>query len=190
MRRDPWSTGIGLGAAAAALAALVLWIPNDTETGLVETFRRSTVIGDALAPSAVAILLAALGLWMAAAGRLGRAAPIAPGIDRASLDFLGRLAAVLAAGFALLAWTGPAAVGAVNALGGEIGSYRMLLDTPPYKYLGFLLGGFVLAFGSMVVVAGRPRRRDAVAAAAAVAALAALVDLPFEDLLLPPNGDQ
>ena len=64
------------------------------------------------------------------------------------------------------------------------GDYRPLRDDPPWKYIGFVAGGALLIFSLNALV----ERRLALAIAIALA-LALAWDLPFEDLLLPPNGD-
>ena len=189
MRIDPWSLGVAAVVAAFALLTLGVWIPADVETGVVETFRRRVVIGDAMAPTAAAIGMIAAAALLAVSAvlgpRLGRAAP-----DRQSVLFAVRLAAAIAAGLVLMTHTGPLAVDLVNALGGAVGSYRELRDTAPYKYLGYLVGGTVLVAGAIAVVEQRLTRGAALAGVVATVALMLLYDLPFDDLLLPPNGDQ
>ncbi len=189
MRIDPWSLGVAAVIAAFALATLGIWIPADIESGAVETFRRRTVIGDALAPTVVAIgMVAAAGLL--AASEILRPRRAKPPLDGHSLVFVVRMAAAIAFGLVLMSHTGPLAVDAINALGGGIGSYRELRDTVPYKYLGYFLGGTVMAGGAIAVVEQRLTRSAAVAAGLATLALIVLYDLPFDGLLLPPNGDQ
>ena len=189
MRRDSWGLGLAGAFAAFAAATLGLWIPGDVESGMVETFRRRTSIGDAMAPTAAAagMLAAAVALGCAAALR---PRPAADPLDRNSLLFIVRIAAVVGAGLVLMAHAGPLVVEAVNALGGGIGSYRELRDTFPYKFLGYVLGGAVMVAGMIAVIEQRLSAAALVAAAIATLALAVLYDVPFDDLLLPPNGDQ
>lgn len=189
MRIDPWSLGIAAVVAAFALLTLGLWIPADVESGVVETFRRRTVIGDAMAPTVVAIAMIVAAALLAVSAVLGpRRDEAAP--DRQSVLFVARIAAVIALGLGLMSYTGPLTVDAINALGGAIGSYRELRDTIPYKYLGYLIGGAVTVGGAIAVVEQRLTRGAVVAGVLAAVALAVLYDLPFDDLLLPPNGDQ
>ena len=78
MRADPWSLGVAAVVAAFALATLIFWIPADIESGVIETFRRRVIIGDALAPTVAAVgMLAVAGLFgvtncCARAGRMRR----------------------------------------------------------------------------------------------------------------------
>jgi hypothetical protein len=60
--------------------------------------------------------------------------------------------------------TGPLTVDAINAVGGEIGSYRQLRDTVPYKYLGYLAGGTVMVGGLIAAVEQRLTRGATAAA--------------------------
>ncbi len=189
MRADPWSLGVAAVVAAFALATLIFWIPADIESGVVETFRRRVIIGDALAPTVVAIaMLVVAGLF--AATELLRPRQANAPFDRQSAVFIVRVAAAIGAGLALMVYTGPLTVDAINAAGGEIGSYRQLRDTVPYKYLGYLAGGTVMVGGIVAVVEQRLARSAAAAAVLAVLVHIVLYDLPFDDVLLPPNGDQ
>jgi len=189
VRADPWSLGAAALVAAFALATLVFWIPADIESGVVETFRRRVIIGDALAPTVAAIgILAVAGLFGVTELLRPRRAD-AP-FDRQSLIFIVRVAAALALALALMVYTGPLTVDAINAAGGEIGSYRQLRDTFPYKYLGYLIGGTVMVGGIIAVVEQRLTRGAAAAALLATLVLILLYDVPFDDILLPPNGDQ
>ncbi len=67
--------------------------------------------------------------------------------------------------------------------------YRPLRDTIPWKYIGFIAGGTCLVAGLKALVEGRVTMRGVVIGLAACLVLIALYDLPFDDLLLPPNGD-
>ena len=83
-------------------------------------------------------------------------------------------------------WTGPAAV----ALFGPEGvGYRALRDTVPWKLIGFLCGGTVMILGPIVLVERRLRWQAVAVAVVATVAMIVIYDLPFDDLLLPPNGD-
>lgn len=175
--------------AALAAVALGLWIPADTGTGLTETFRRQTTIGDALAPAAAAACMLAAALALGCSAAL-RPPPGGGAFDAGAVRFALQAAAVVAAGLVLMVHAGPLAVAAVDALGGETGGYRRLRDTPPYKYIGYLAGGSVMVAGLIAVIEQRVSAAAVAVAAAAAAALAAFYDIPFDDLLLPPNGDQ
>lgn len=175
---------LGLAFLVFALIVLFVWIPLDTDTGLIEKVRRRLVIGDALAPSvaAVAIALGAL-LLVLAAFRPGNASEVA--LSWGNLGFLGATLGLISVSFLLMRWLGPLAV----ALAGDGTSYRALRDTLPWKYLGYEVGGFVLILASVVGVERRLRWRSIWLALIAPLVIAMIYDLPFDDLLLPPNGD-
>jgi len=72
---------------------------------------------------------------------------------------------------------------------GTDAQYRLLRDTAPWKYFGFIAGGLWLIISLIVLNERRLRWQHILIALAAVLVLIAFYDLPFEDLLLPPNGD-
>lgn len=188
MRSDKWTLGLAIVLAGAALVTLVWWIPADIESGSLIHLRRQVVIGDALAPTATAvgILLVALALGVSALLHPS-STPTAP--DSRSLMFLLRIGFVLAVGIVLMRYAGPAFVSLLNHMGVEPASYRELRDTVPYKYIGFALGGTVMVAGVIQVVEDRLSASAIWVAIAVVVVLAVLYDVPFNDLLLPPNGD-
>lgn len=194
MRRIYWNLALGLIFTAFALLTLLVWIPNDIETGIVEKVRRRVEVGDAMFPVVIAtallIVSALLAITSAWDIRRGGAEDSDGRLTLANGRHLAWLIAVIAISLALMVWTGPVVVTAFNAFGADLGSYRELRDTVPYKYLGFILGGLFLVVGLITAIEGRPRLNALLTAVGAVAALILLYDLPFDDLLLPPNGDQ
>ena len=177
---------LGLAALVAAVLVAGLWVPLDTASGLTERVRRKVEIGDAMAPVVAAAFLGLGGLLLLLPERN---VPDQPRPGRDELVFLAKTACILLVSMDLLRWSGPFAVALANLLTAEALEYRLLRDTVPWKYIGFALGGFVMVAGLAALCEGHLTRRAAIAAAIVVLVLAALVDLPFEDLLLPPNGD-
>jgi len=194
MNQHHWSLALGLFFSALSLVTLFIWIPLDIESAVTETLRRRVEIGDAMTPTMVTVGILIVSLWLSVDAIFKLRANRRPGgrniLDRESLTFMRAILLIFVAGFALMLWTGPSIVGLANALGADIGTYRQLRDTVPYKYLGFFVGGFVMVFGFISLVEHRPGWRLAGVSLAAVVFIAAMFDLPFEDLLLPPNGDQ
>ncbi|MDG2034578.1 MAG: hypothetical protein P8J29_11615 [Rhodospirillales bacterium] len=192
MPLDRWTFGLGLLFVVLSTITLVIWIPNDIEGGLIETFRTQKSIGDALGPTVVAVCALIASLLMAVTSFFSRAKIPSdrPTPDLQSLSFEMRVAAVLIVPLVVMAYSGPLTVDAMNAMGYEIGSYRELRDTLPYKYIGFLVGGFMMIFGLIGVIENRLSTSASIVALAAVIVLIALYDVPFDNLLLPPNGDQ
>lgn len=176
---------IGVFFAAFALAVLLAWVPIDTATSYIEKVRGRSVLGDALAPSIAAgfVLLGSLLL-------LFKGHEHDP--DRvafANFRFLALIGLVVAVSFALMRWTGPLAVGIMDAFTSDDLSYRPLRDTAPWKYLGFVAGGTFMISCLISLVEHRLSWRAVLIALTATLVMIAIFDLPFDDLLLPPNGD-
>ncbi len=173
--------------AILALAGLVFWIPGDIDTGLVETFRRQTYIGDALIPTiaASAILLCSCLLFISGLRGKTEQSPDDSSLDREGLGLLLIVALIVAVSLVLMFWLGSLTVSVFE----DESSYRAMRDTAPYKYLGFLVGGSSLMIGLISLIEGSIRPRRVVLAVAAVVLLIVVFDVPFDSLLLPPNGD-
>ena len=177
-----------LGLAILGFAALLLfvWIPLDVDTGLIEKERRRTVIGDALAPTVAGafLMIGGLGLIL-----FERNDTDQPALNRQNLRFIATTLGIAVLAFLVMRYAGPLAVSISNGLSGTELQYRLLRDTAPWKYIGFLLGGTLLVAGLIWQVEGRLRLRTVAIGLGAVVVLILVYDLPFDDLLLPPNGD-
>lgn len=162
-----------------AFAALLVfvWAPLDTSTGVVEEVRRRLVIGDALGPSVAGAVIAfgAVLLLM----RSGQES----GLTSNNVRWLIALTCLLIASLMLMRYAGP-----IAALWTESG-YRPLRNTRPWNYIGFLMGGTVLIAGLTAFAQRKATIKDIAIGFAASLAIALLYDVPFEDLILPPNGD-
>ncbi len=164
----------------AALIIGLIWVPMDSATGLVEKVRRQVTIGDALAPTIAAGFLFLGGMLVAF---------FSPEEDACSLTshnlkFLAVFLCILFVSFAVMRWLGPAVASVLTESG-----YRPLRDTVPWKYLGFIVGGSGLITALIALVEGRVSLRAVLIGLAATIGLIVVYDLPFDDLLLPPNGD-
>lgn len=169
---------IGLVCLAFALVLIFVWVPLDTESGLVEKVRRRWSIGDALGPT-IAGAVIALGAVLS----LLRPVADAGRPTRANLIWMLRLIGVFALSLLVMRYAGPLLAAMLE------GGYRPLRDTLPWKYIGFVLGGTVLVAGLCTSVLGRLAWRDVVLGLVASLLIALAYDLPFDDLILPPNGD-
>lgn len=178
--RDLAISAVGIG---FAFLALVVWIPLDVETAVIDVWRRNIRIGDAMLPTFSSIGMAVAGAAIGLRTLMARAGDN-PG--EIQLRFLMWLTLVLAVGLALMMVAGPFLTWVFT--GGQT-SYRLLLATAPWKYLGYLLGGTVMTFGLMALSAPQAAWRLGLLAFLATLAIALLYDLPFDNLLLPPNGD-
>ncbi len=160
-----------------ALLLAFVWIPMDTGTGLVEKVRRKFVIGDALAPTITAMVIAlgaGLVLLQPTEGKV---------LTRQNIIWCASLLCLFTLSLILMRYAGPLA-----AIWSESG-YRPLRAALPWKYIGFLLGGTVLIGGLTGLAMHRSSLRDFAFGFAASLVIALLYDLPFDDLILPPNGD-
>ncbi|MGH1575757.1 hypothetical protein [Planktotalea sp.] len=179
MRNLSASTALGLGCIAFALILAFIWIPLDTETWLVERKRGRYIVGDSLAPTLAAGFILMAGVMLLFERRSPDYHP-----SRHNLVFIGAISIVGVIGILLMRWAGPVASG---LLGGE--EYRLLRDTAPWKYIGFVLGGGTMVFCIVSFVEQRMTWCALWVALAAVIGIIVLYDLPFDDVLLPPNGD-
>lgn len=183
MTQNRW---IGLVVCILALVLLFVWIPLDVETGIVEKIRRQVEIGDALGPTVAGVFLLLGGVILAFVER----PPSEPKpVDGQAIRFALLIVAYLVACFLVMLVTGPAAVWIANQATGSALEYRLLRDTVPWKYLGFLTGGTLAILGVISLAERRVSLKALIVAIAAVIAMIAIYDLPFDDLLLPPNGD-
>ncbi|MDJ0639524.1 MAG: hypothetical protein QNJ20_11860 [Paracoccaceae bacterium] len=173
---------LGLVCLVFAVAIAGLWVPFDTDSGLLETVRRRVSIGDALAPTIAAFFIGFGGLLLMVSDRN---ANDQPALSAVHLRFIVALVALLVVVFSVMRWTGPLAV----ALVGPEEPYRILRDTAPWKWLGFAAGGVLLVTGLIAAIERRMSLRAVLIGLGVVLALIAVFDLPFDDLLLPPNGD-
>lgn len=206
MTAAKWNLGLGLFCSAFALFALLYWIPTDIETGVVEKERRDYVIGDAMAPFFLSICMIVLSasLIFGSLFTLCRGpadadsedqkplleGDIDGGISSSNFSFLFKLLAFIVISMALMEWVGPLTADTLRALGHDVGTYRQLVATVPYKYLGFIAGGLVMVIGLIALIEGRITRPGVLTAVFTILALIILYDVPFDTLLLPPNGDQ
>lgn len=171
-----------LGALVLAFGLFIVfvWAPLDSATGIAEKVRGRWTIGDALAPTVAGALLAVAGAALLG-GVLRRTTPAALGLS--NLRFLAVFAGCIALALAIMRFAGPLAAELT------VGDYRPLRDEAPWKYIGFVSGGGFLIFSLISLMERRLRFGRLVLAFAVALGLALICDLPFEDLLLPPNGD-
>ncbi len=173
-----------LGILCFAFAALVafVWVPLDAETGIIEKVRCRTVIGDGLAPTVAAFFVGLGGVLLLV---FERNDPDQPRLTAANIRFICIQLGILVFGFLIMLYAGPLAVYLLQ----DGAEYRLLRDTAPWKYIGYFLGGTFVVTGLISHVEGRFAARHVLIGVCVAAALIVIYDLPFEDLLLPPNGD-
>ncbi len=175
MTSDRW---LGLFFLALALVIIFIWAPLDTGSGIAEKVRRRWSIGDALGPTVAGVVLligAVLAGW--------KPGKDAPRLSQKNVIWVVGLIALFAVSIAVMRWAGPLAASVTEE------GYRPLRATIPWKYLGYLIGGTLMVGGLTSLVRGQFRASDWVVALLATLFIALIYDLPFDDLLLPPNGD-
>ena len=191
---DPWSIGFGAVTLTASLLTLVVWIPNDIVGGFIDTgLTGKPEPGDAFFPMLLAgtlLILSAVQLLSAAMNRAVRDADSGIGkISPENLKFLFVFYAIVLGGLTVMYWLGPLTVKALRITGVIDLTYRQLVDTPPYKYLGYLVGGFLMTVGLIFRAEGKLRRR-AILAVVIVLTLSVLIfDVLLNNVQLPPNAD-
>ncbi len=177
---------IGLLAIVLGIVAILWWVPADAGSPLIERVRGRLRIGDAMAPTVALAILVLGGVVLLLETRLAKhSIRLSP----RSLIFLVHCLIVIAVAFALMRWIGPIAVAGWAAATDSTATYRDLRDTVPWKYLGFLVGGTFLVATPIVLCERRFSLRAVLIGLFSAAAMMAVYDLPFDDLLLPPNGD-
>ena len=177
---------LALGILCFAAVLIFLWIPFDIETGLTEKQRRRVVIGDALAPTVAGAFLLIGGLGLLVFERNSDDQPV---LSASNMRFLIVALGITILAFVVMRYAGPIAVSLYNTLVGTELEYRLLRDTAPWKYIGYISGGTVLAAGLISLVGGRLTWKTIGIGLAAAIVLILIYDVPFDDLLLPPNGD-
>ena len=117
---------IGLIFVAFAVLLIWVWIPLDTKTGIVVKVRGRLNIGDALAPTVAASFLLAGGTMLAL---FERTVPNQPSIHKSQIWFIASLLGVLALGFSIMRFAGPAAAELANLFRTDPIAYRLLRAT-------------------------------------------------------------
>lgn len=162
---------------AFATVLVFVWAPLDTGTGIVEKVRRKFVIGDALGPTVAGAVIALGAVLLLLRPKESKS------LTQQNLFWMLGLLALFAISMTLMRYAGPVAASFTEA------DYRPLRATPPWNYIGFLLGGTVMIGGLTGFASRRFSPWDFVVGFLAALTIALLYDLPFEDLILPPNGD-
>lgn len=186
LRKLPQNRVLGVVVSVLGLAALLFWLPNDVDSGLIEKVRRRYQIGDMLGPMVALSTMLFGGVWLTLSkDRQPTGRMLAPA--RA----IGLFIAFITIALVLMRWTGPASVWLGEAVGLiEAGTgYRPLRDTLPWKITGFLAGGTILIWTLSAVADSAWTWRRLGIAFVITLVIGAAFDLPFEDLVLPPNGD-
>ena len=191
---DPWDIGFGVVVLAGALLALFVWFPADIPTGFffVNAIGREEP-GDAFFPIILALLLLVLSIihlgqsfyrsWQ------GNAVPATGELTLDNFKFLGAFMIIMAISLAIMYWLGPLTVMALNVIGWLDTSYRALSDTVPYKFIGYVVGGFVMTITLIAWTEGRIRWAGVLSVLITLTVAILIFDLLLKNVLLPPNAD-
>ncbi|WP_417227812.1 hypothetical protein [Amphritea sp.] len=186
-KRNP-NLAIGLLTIALGCIILFVWIPADVETGLFEKVRSRVRLGDALAPSIAAALLIFAGLLLFFQS-LRANTDIELSFD--NMKYLLLLFCLFVVTINVMHWSGTWIVETAKLLGilNEESSYRLLRDSAPWKYIGYVTGGLFMLFSLICLMERKFSLKAMFIALAAVVTLILIYDVPFDNILLPPNGD-
>ena len=169
-----------------SLIILGVWIPNDVETGMLEKMRRRWVIGDSLAPTLAAgfVLIGALLILL-----VEKRSEKQFTMTVQQLVFFLKLLFVVLFALSVMRHLGPILVQSYATIVDLDLEYRLLRELIGIKHIGFLIGGMIMVGGMIAVLERRLSRRALMIGLIWSLVLILVYDLPFEDLLLPPNGD-
>ena len=190
---DPWDIGFGVVVLVGALLALFVWFPADIPTGFFFTnaIGREEP-GDAFFPIMLAVLLAILSVIQLALaifkGKPVNAEP-SPALKLQNFKFLAIFILISLTGFAIMYWLGPLVVSLLNAIGTLDATYRQLTDTAPYKYIGYVVGGFAMSIALIAWTEGQIRPRSVFTVLLTLVVAIIIFDVVLKNVLLPPNAD-
>lgn len=189
--RDPWNIGFGAVVLAAALLSLFVWFPNDIRGGFIEINQiGKPEPGDAFFPIILACMLLVLGASQLLGAVFGRQPPTPSSrLTTDNLNFLFVFYAIIVVGLTVMYWLGPLVVDALRAAGAIDHTYRQLVDTAPYKYLGYVVGGFIMTLGLIFQAEGRIREHAVLTVVVVLASLILILDILLYNIQLPPNAD-
>lgn len=191
---DPWDIGFGVVVLVGSLLALFVWFPADIPTGFFFTnaIGREEP-GDAFFPTMLAVLLVLLSAIQLVFAIFKRK-PVdedipTPALKLRNFKFLFIFILISLAGFAIMYWLGPLTVSALNAVGIIDASYRQLTDTAPYKYIGYVVGGFSMTIALIAWTEGKVRPRSVLTVLITLVVAIIIFDVVLKNVLLPPNAD-
>ncbi len=180
---DGQRAGLILGSLTVLLSllALFVWIPQDVGSGMFETMRRRVFIGDAFAPTvAASFILFSGALIILESLRQGSAGTL----TSHNVRFIVILALTVIVTLLMFRWLGPLTIELFSH-----SEYRLLRTTRPWNFLSFMTGGIFLITAFMTFMDRRFSWQAVSTGLIVTIILAFLIDIPFDSLLLPPNGD-
>lgn len=192
---DPWNIGFGAVLVLFALASLFVWFPHDIIGSFIETNQVGKVgPGDAFFPVLLASAILGLSivhlLSMLFHRRTGADTAATIGkLTVANVWFLVRFHLVVLLGLFTMYVLGPVVVSAVNAVQSSDLQYKALVDTVPYKYIGYAVGGCLLTMPLIAWAEGGLRLRSIIIVCGMVVLSILIFDVLLSNVQLPPNAD-
>ena len=177
--RDPWNIGFGVVASIAAFFTLLIWIPNDIKGGFIEINQiGKPEPGDAFFPIILASLMLVLSTGQLAGAVLSSKPQAASEkLTAHNLKFLFLIYTIILAGLTVMYWLGPLVVDALRSTGVIDSTYRQLADTAPYKYLGYVAGGFLMTTSLIAWAEGAIRLKAVLTVAIVIGTLILVLDI-------------
>ena len=191
---DPWDIGFGAVVFVASILAIFVWFPNDMRGGFFHINAiGNTEPGDAFFPSLLAATLALLSGLQLILSTLRGSPAVSPGaqgnLTADNIKFLMVFIGICVTGLLIMYTLGPGTAWVMRALGLIDLEYRYLTDTAPYKYLGYVTGGFLMTTTLIVWTEGKLRRVSIVSVLVVLAVSIIILDKLLTNVLLPPNAD-
>ena len=193
-RRFKWNIGFSITLFVFALLALFVWFPRDITGGFVEVKHVGKIgPGDAFFPVLLACAILALSLIDLITVLVRSARGNHPGdmgeLTFANILFLARFHVAVLLGLLVMYVLGPTVVAVQNILTGEISQYRQLVDTVPYKYIGFVAGALLMVLPTIAWAEGRWSVRAVLIVLLVVLVMIVAFDVMLKNVQLPPNAD-
>ncbi|MBO6520238.1 MAG: hypothetical protein JJ900_05025 [Rhodospirillales bacterium] len=191
---DPWDIGFGVIVLAVSLLAIFVWFPADIKGGFFNTTPFGKIEpGDAFFPVLLAAALAVLSaIQLTISFIKGSPAPSAGSegrLTRSNFRFLFIFFSICMAGLGIMFVLGPGIVWLMRELGLTDATYRHLTDTAPYKYIGYVVGGFLMTVTLITWTEGRVRPAGIVAVLSVLVVAIVVFDVLLTNVLLPPNAE-
>jgi hypothetical protein len=191
---DPWDIGFGVVILVSALLAIFVWFPNDIRSGFfyVNAIGR-TEPGDAFFPiilSTTLVILSGIQLYISLFHRSPYASTEpTPAISKNNFKFLFTFGVICILGLSIMYSLGPVTVWTLREFGLIDAEYRHLTDTAPFKYLGYVVGGFIMTVTLIAWTEGHVRRPAVLTVLTVLFVAIIIFDKFLTNVLLPPNAE-
>ena len=185
-----WEIGIGLFGLLFAAIVVFHWVPKDIQGAFLEATRSGKAVpGDAFFPMLLGIVIGVIAFVQIVTSLVTKQSQRKmKGYARlrlANLRFLLVFTGILAGCLFVLFWSGPLVLWLVE----PEATYRQMVDTAPYKYIGLSFGGFLMTVTLIALTEGSVRLRSIIVSMVLVLVLILIFDVFLDNIQLPPNAD-